>query len=167
MLNLYFHKGAIDVTLKNGQKEKLTPMQVYLLSILIAEKKINIEKAISYFKQDLEPLSAYAFALLVNKGLDTEKALNFVNEEKLPYLDKTIIMHGLRRYGSGIETFIDEDYKFLKVSNETVIDIGANVGDTPIYFALKGAKKVIALEPDFNYFTIANLNIEENNLNSK
>ena len=43
--------------------------------------------------------------------------------------------------------FIKEDYKWLKAKNNVVIDIGANIGDTSIYFALNGAKKVIALEP--------------------
>ncbi|MEM4091365.1 MAG: FkbM family methyltransferase [Thermoplasmatales archaeon] len=45
------------------------------------------------------------------------------------------------------EVFFDEVYSFLKVEGENVIDIGANVGDTAIYFAIKGAKKVISLEP--------------------
>jgi len=36
----------------------------------------------------------------------------------------------------------------LRISqSKSVVDIGAFVGDTAIYFAIKGAEKVIAIEP--------------------
>ncbi|MEM3844602.1 MAG: FkbM family methyltransferase [Candidatus Parvarchaeota archaeon] len=56
--------------------------------------------------------------------------------------------------------FCDEEYNFLKVKGKDVLDIGANVGDTPIYFALKGAKKVIALEPYPYNFNLAQKNLQ-------
>jgi len=34
----------------------------------------------------------------------------------------------------------------LDVKGKVVIDVGAYIGDSAIYFALKGARKVIALE---------------------
>jgi len=46
-------------------------------------------------------------------------------------------------YGSISEIFDNEDYKFLNVKDKNVLDIGAFVGDSPIYFILKGAKKSI------------------------
>lgn len=45
------------------------------------------------------------------------------------------------------ETFYDECYGTFKVKDWTIVDIGAFIGDTAIYFANKGAKKVIAFEP--------------------
>jgi len=36
-----------------------------------------------------------------------------------------------------------EEYKFLNVQNKSVLDVGAFVGDSSIYFILKGAKKSI------------------------
>ena len=42
-------------------------------------------------------------------------------------------------------------------------DVGANIGDSSIYFALKGAKKVIALEPLPANYEMAVKNIELNN----
>ncbi|MGI0050471.1 MAG: FkbM family methyltransferase, partial [Nitrososphaeraceae archaeon] len=60
--------------------------------------------------------------------------------------------------------FINDDYRFLPVKGKTVIDIGANVGDSTIYFAINGAQKVIALEPFPTMFTWAQKNVEENNL---
>ena len=45
------------------------------------------------------------------------------------------------------ENFIKEQYKWLDVEGKNVVDVGANIGDTAIYFALKGAKHVYAFEP--------------------
>jgi FkbM family methyltransferase len=38
-------------------------------------------------------------------------------------------------------------YKSLSVKDRVVVDVGAFVGDSAIYFALRGARKVIAIEP--------------------
>ena len=48
--------------------------------------------------------------------------------------------------------------------NRTVIDVGANIGNTAIYFALKGAKKVIAIEPVPTAFKYLFKNIASNNV---
>ena len=48
-----------------------------------------------------------------------------------------------------------------------MIDIGANIGDTAIYFILMGAKKVIGLEPSQEIFKHAEKNLKLNNLSSQ
>lgn len=61
------------------------------------------------------------------------------------------------------EEIFSGEYESLTVANKIVVDIGASIGDTPIYFAMKGAKKVIAIESDpirFKY-------LEENVKNSR
>ena len=63
--------------------------------------------------------------------------------------------------------FLRDDYKFLPVDNKIVLDIGANIGDTAIYFAVNNASKVIALEPYQNNFEIAKKNISLNKLEQK
>jgi len=63
--------------------------------------------------------------------------------------------------------FIREDYKWLRPKNCVVIDVGANIGDTSIYFAMKGAKKVIALEPYPYSYRLAKENILNNGYNNK
>ena len=45
------------------------------------------------------------------------------------------------------EIFDDEVYKDVDVRNRFVVDVGAFVGDSAIYFASRSAKKVIAVEP--------------------
>lgn len=68
------------------------------------------------------------------------------------------------RMGEIFKVFIDEDYKFLDVDGKTVIDIGANIADSSIYFAVNGAQKVIALEPYPYVYNLALSNIKLNNL---
>jgi len=43
--------------------------------------------------------------------------------------------------GDVIAVFANEEYKFLNPKDEVVIDIGANIGDSPIYFCVEGTKK--------------------------
>jgi FkbM family methyltransferase len=62
-----------------------------------------------------------------------------------------------------IETFYEEIYGVFNVSKGVVIDVGAFIGDTAIYFASKGAK-VVAFEPLPPIFKIAKVNIQLNKL---
>ena len=52
---------------------------------------------------------------------------------------------------SVVETFVRGDYEVPEVLSglrgRDVIDVGASVGDTALYFVLNGAGKVIAVEP--------------------
>ncbi|MEM4071650.1 MAG: FkbM family methyltransferase [Thermoplasmata archaeon] len=57
-------------------------------------------------------------------------------------------------------SFFNEEYDFLNVEGKNVIDIGANIGDSAIYFAIKGARKVISLEPYPYNFNIAKKNLQ-------
>jgi len=55
-------------------------------------------------------------------------------------------------------------YNSLSVKGKVVVDIGAFVGDSAIYFALKGAKRVIAIEPHPGAYAEMLENIRLNNL---
>jgi len=74
---------------------------------------------------------------------------------------------GTEKNGDIQAVFFDEVYRELDVYDKLVVDIGANIGDSAIYFAIKGAKKVIALEPFLQNYKLAKKNIELNNLNDK
>jgi FkbM family methyltransferase len=52
----------------------------------------------------------------------------------------------------------------LNANGKTVVDVGAYVGDSSIYFALRGAKRVIAIEPHPKAFKEMLDNIRLNNL---
>jgi len=62
------------------------------------------------------------------------------------------------------DTFLGEDYAGFNVKDGVVIDVGAFIGETAIYFATKGAKKVIAFEPAPTLFRLAQQNVKINNL---
>ncbi|MBB5254994.1 FkbM family methyltransferase [Sulfurisphaera ohwakuensis] len=62
-----------------------------------------------------------------------------------------------------IEIFENKDYE-IEVKGREVVDIGANIGDSSIYFAVNGAKKVIAVEPLPSVYSELLKNIELNNL---
>jgi len=64
------------------------------------------------------------------------------------------------------DVFYDNCYAGFDLSNGTVVDVGAFIGDTPIYFAGKGAKDVIAYEPIPHLYKIATTNILINNFDS-
>ena len=65
------------------------------------------------------------------------------------------------------ENFFDGQYDFLDVKGKVVLDIGANIGDTALLFACKGAKKVIAYEPYLYQYKRAKENIQLNNMQDK
>ena len=65
------------------------------------------------------------------------------------------------------ENFIEGQYKWLDAKGKDVVDVGANIGDSAIYFALKGAKHVYAFEPYPYSYNIAKRNIRLNHLEDK
>tara|TARA_B110000438_G_scaffold209564_1_gene201472 strand:+ start:3993 stop:4769 length:777 start_codon:yes stop_codon:yes gene_type:complete len=89
-----------------------------------------------------------------------------INDEILVIKNKlgTIkLLHGAQN-GDPIGVFFEEVYKMFPAKDQTIIDVGANIGDSSIYFALKGAKKIIAIEPFPANYELAKKNIELNNL---
>jgi FkbM family methyltransferase len=67
-------------------------------------------------------------------------------------------------YWSIFEVFDQGEYNALNANGKTVVDVGAYVGDSSIYFALRGAKRVIAIEPHPTAFKEMLDNIRLNNL---
>ena len=82
------------------------------------------------------------------------------------YKGKRVRFYGWK-YGDPASPFAFGDYDFLDVKDKVVVDIGASIGDTPVYFALRGAKNVIAFEPFPKIFELARRNVEENGLQDK
>jgi FkbM family methyltransferase len=67
-------------------------------------------------------------------------------------------------YRSILEVFDYGEYEPLGVEGRVVVDVGAFVGDSAIYFALKGARRVIAIEPHPGAYAEMLDNIKLNNL---
>jgi FkbM family methyltransferase len=62
---------------------------------------------------------------------------------------------------------LQNEYEVLDVKGKVVLDIGAYVGDSSIYFIRKGAKKIYAYEAVKDFYEIMLKNIELNNLQDK
>jgi FkbM family methyltransferase len=67
-------------------------------------------------------------------------------------------------YDTIVEVFDYGVYESLNVKGKVVADVGAYIGDSAIYFALRGAKRVIAIEPHPEAFREMIENIRLNNL---
>lgn len=59
------------------------------------------------------------------------------------------------------EFFTDDEWNMINFYKRHVIDLGGNIGDTPLYFASKGAE-VISFEPVKHLHELAQINIEIN-----
>lgn len=144
LLAVYLQKKIIKVKLKNGSVKSWTLDCVYEYTGMRHDAK-QIE--------NLKILDIYTSGVIQKKDII-----------EFDYHNKVVRFSCFGSNGAIPEVFFAEDYRYLNPSGETVIDIGANIGDTAIYFALNGASKVIALEPYINSYNCAINNIILNNL---
>jgi len=96
-----------------------------------------------------------------------EKRMGFFNHDGHIYAKvKDFVFFLPFPYGISIlsEVFYSDTYSRFNVSGGIVVDVGAFIGDTSIYFASKGAKKVTAYEPLPHLYKIAIKNVLMNKL---
>ena len=65
-----------------------------------------------------------------------------------------------------VEHFVEEPYRLTEVRGRIVVDVGAFTGNSAIYFACRGAKKVIAFEPVPETYHLAIENVKLNGFNN-
>lgn len=142
-------------------------------------RMFRIMKIIQNHKQDLEHLSGKQFRI---KSLDEKLEIDdynfdlyFQKKDQIRfsktndqvcaeiggYLFVFPFPHGLYEL---IETFLTEYYEFYDLKDCTVVDIGGFVGETAIYFAGKGASRVIVFEPTPPLYRMVQENIRLNRL---
>ncbi|MEM4091423.1 MAG: hypothetical protein QXQ46_11920 [Thermoplasmatales archaeon] len=74
----------------------------------------------------------------------------YVKPEKklcINYKGTVLCFYDTETNGDFPSVYYGEDYFLLMPEGEKVIDIGANIGDSIIYFCVNGAKEVLAIEP--------------------
>lgn len=81
-------------------------------------------------------------------------------------LEDTITIYGGITNGDILGIYVDNIYGQLPVKDKTVVDVGANIADSAIYFSLSGAKKIIGIEPVPKNYELAQKNIKFNNLSN-
>jgi hypothetical protein len=65
------------------------------------------------------------------------------------------------------EIFLMKIYGEPDLNGRSVIDVGASIGDSSLYFATLGASKIYGFETDENRYNIARKNIKSNNMIQK
>jgi FkbM family methyltransferase len=99
-----------------------------------------------------------------HEGIEYDITNDIVTLSTLPFGRKgTITIYGGISNGDIISVYVDNIYQRLPVQNKTVVDIGGNIGDSAIYFALIGASKIICVEPFPKNYELAQKNIKLNN----
>jgi FkbM family methyltransferase len=69
--------------------------------------------------------------------------------------------------GEIVNIFVHDIYRDFPAEGKVVIDVGANIADSCIYFCLRGAQRVIGIEPLFKNYELAERNINLNNFEKK
>jgi len=88
-----------------------------------------------------DPLVATSMSFIVNFGGDIRR----VSHELVEFVinGKSIIFYGWLQG----DMLAISDYVRFDVKGKRVLDVGAAVGETAVYFALRGAREVVAFEP--------------------
>jgi FkbM family methyltransferase len=121
-------------------------------------KKIKVESSNCFdFWKSKNPLIFYQ-----NVKIDERK-----KQIEFRYKNHLLRLNSLITAEEYAEQFVKETYKWLNVKGKEVVDVGAYLGDSAIYFAINEAKHVYAFEPYPFSCKIAIENIKLNNLERK
>jgi len=157
---------VISITCRDGAKEDIPIglfgpiINAYFYGV-IKEFSCIRKSVVAWYGSEipLEELlasSAWVYALRFGWRYDIAGRYWFKGDVKFKHM-----------YGPILEVFEYGEYKNLDVDNKIVVDVGAFVGDSSIYFVLRGAKKVIAVEPiPVNYLEMVE-NIRLNNMENR
>lgn len=114
-------------------------------------------------------LKIIGFPLIATTKSNNQRNLTYLGDIVSDFLYERFginFYHEKSLWTDQIEVFINEGYSFLKGGN-SIIDVGANIGDSPLYFFLSGFHTIIAIEPFPQNFAIMLKNISSNNLQNK
>ncbi len=90
--------------------------------------------------------------------------VTFKSPKSVSKKEKNIKIFGGITNGDINGMFVAQEYAEFPIENKTIVDVGANIADSSIYFALRGAHKVVGFEPFSRNIQMAQKNIVENNL---
>ncbi len=117
--------------------------------------------AISRNGDTVEILSwAHLYALSYDFSYEIDSERNLASFQ---VSGRNVILTDAINNGDIAEIFGANPFRILNPKGKTVIDIGANIGDSSIYFAINGATKVFAVEPFPRSYSslVKNINLNE------
>ena len=101
----------------------------------------------------------WAVSLFIASGLQVEDIKP--ESADLIYKGRKLNIHG---WNSGGIWSSFSDYGWVQPKGRRVLDIGASIGDSAIFFVLNGAQSVCALEPYPYPFRLAQMNLRSNGI---
>jgi FkbM family methyltransferase len=134
-------------------------MATNLISNIIKGISYRTKKSLSnpFNKLGLNSLTVKFLKHRANQNIHTIKFL----KEKISFSDGKEFLYGVE------EIFINEIYKIDLPDNALILDCGANIGLSVIYFKmLNPSARIIAFEPDSKNFELLSNNVKSFNLNS-
>ncbi|MEM0160947.1 MAG: FkbM family methyltransferase [Thermoplasmata archaeon] len=148
MIDMVRKKYSITVRLRNGNTYVWPSTVVYFYSVFSS-------------KQISEPSISVNLDMLFTGNREKENEC-----VRFKYKNADLTLYDAVYNGRFPAIFLEGRYASLNVHNEIVIDVGTNIGDSAIYFALNGARKVIALEPYPYSYNTAKKNVKINKLDA-
>ena len=138
--NLKIKKSKKIITLKN----------ITSLNKLMSIIPIVLDDKLNDFLKYIEDIDHDEKYLLIDN-------IHFINMHNSEF-----IKNKEHNYSAHLEEFFtDDEWNVINFNNRHVIDIGGNIGDTPLYFARKGAE-VISFEPVKHLYQLAVENVKLN-----
>ena len=166
---LEYMKGKENIRIKVGGKEFVVSRWFYsdivnmfydkeIQGLVTEGDKLIIKTKIQDFKVD-DHIIKEGFEFVyegVRRGWKYKDGILEKGDVSLRYISRSFF-----------EVFDGHAYDNINVYDRDVVDIGANVGDSSIYFALKGARKVVGVEPLPSVYARAIENVKLNHLEGK
>lgn len=146
----------------NTAKEISRNLHVSMPSLLISFLlKRNLEVKLAGSTISISPFNAYVLGNILSRGWKVTGVQGYL--VTLTSRDGEVSITCRTNKGNDLghimEIFLDNSYNY-DVRNKVVIDVGASNGDSSIFFAKRGAKRIIALEPDEESYALATRNVE-------
>ena len=138
-----------DLKIKNSDYP-LTLYHVDSINKLMRYMPIILTEKLDAFLKYINDIDKDKECVVIN-------GINFINIH-----NSNFIKNKKNEYNEHLEEFFtDDEWNMIDFEGRHVIDIGGNIGDTPLYFASKGAE-VISFEPVKHLHELAEKNVEIN-----
>jgi FkbM family methyltransferase len=101
-----------------------------------------------------------------NVAFDIEKDTVLISDPT-DLNSKSLKLKGGLRNGETVNIFVQDVYHNFPIKGKIVIDVGANIADSCIYFVSHGAKRIVGIEPLIENYELAEQNVKLNNFSNR
>lgn len=157
---------------RNSQNFWIATLISALMLVLIAEQRSH-RKLLNNIRNTFESIGK-------KNNLDNRRLLNFLSMPSDKIVNINLAKFYVPNYPTDlIQSEIVDNGTFFEIDllkelqpyikkNAVILDIGANIGNHSVYWAVKtDAKRIYSFEPVKDFFKILQKNVEINNLNNK